>query len=154
MTYRYYVGRKAMFDSDFKQGAWLPPAAGAQSTFPPSGAEAGVVSTAPSSAALTPSPFHEGNSRWCFLLGTRPLSPSPLCPFLGEGPTHVCPTCGPCSVLPCGLCGSWRHSTWGLGSSWLGSSLGGRALVLVSASAPVAGAAGQCHIRAALHETT
>lgn len=24
VTYRYYVGRKAMFDSDFKQGTVLP----------------------------------------------------------------------------------------------------------------------------------
>lgn len=95
----------------------------------------------PSSVAPTPSRFIKENPVCVSCLAPGP-SPSPLCPFLGEGPTHVCPTCGLCSVLPCGLGGSWRHSTWGLGGSRLGSSLGGRALVLVSASAPVAGGSG------------
>lgn len=143
MTYRYYVGRKAMFDSDFKQGASVLP--GSRGSRAPSCLlvqRQRRCPLRPGSVAPTPSRFYKGKSHLRFLLGTRSLSRSPLCPFLGEGHTHVCPTCGPRSVLPRGLSRSCRHRTWGLGSSWLGSSLEGRALALASSPAPVAGGSG------------
>lgn len=90
-----------MFDSDFKQGAPVPP--GSRGSRAPSCLlvrRQRRCPLRPGSIAPTPSRFYKGKSHLRFLLGTRSLSRSPLCPFLGEGPTHVCPTCGPRSASP------------------------------------------------------
>lgn len=90
-----------MFDSDFKQGAPVPP--GSRGSRAPSCLlvrRQRRCPLRPGSVAPTPSRFYKGKSHLRFLLGTRSLSRSPLCPSLGEGPTHVCPMCGPRSASP------------------------------------------------------